>query len=345
MQTTSVIGGWLPWNNMDMVRLLHVGVRVDAGSTMASDDWTREEVEATVADYLAMLADELAGQPYVKAEHRRRLIPLLRDRSEQSVEFKHANISAVLIDLGFPYIPGYKPRGNYQRLLREVVADRLTGDRAIQQLAATDATSSSPIPQVPDILKVVTDPPKPLHHASEPGTFGTSLGVNYLEIEARNQALGLAGEQFVLLFEKARLVSVGREALADKIQHVSRAVGDREGFDIRSFEPDGSDRLIEVKTTSVARNSVLRIAQRSAGLSSRADRYHLLPAVRVPSQSPYVYAEGSTIFDMHTRSDQLHCIGGLTPNPALQRIVQQRRCAPQLSGRSARRWGAQKHRW
>ncbi len=243
---------------------------------MASDDWTREEVEATVADYLAMLADELAGRPYVKAEHRRRLMPLLRDRSEQSVEFKHANISAVLIDLGFPYISGYKPRGNYQRLLREVVADRLTGDRAIQQLAAADATSSSPIPQVPDILKVVTDPPKPMHQASETGTFGTSLGVNYLEIEARNQALGLAGEQFVLLFEKARLASVGREALADKIQHVSREVGDREGFDIRSFEPDGSDRLIEVKTTKHGRETPFFLSRNEVRVSqSRADRYHL----------------------------------------------------------------------
>jgi hypothetical protein len=243
---------------------------------MASDDWTRGEVEATVADYLAMLADELAGRPYVKAEHRRRLMLLLRDRSEQSVEFKHANISAVLIDLGFPYIPGYKPRGNYQRLLREVVADRLVGDRAIQQLAAADATSSSSIPEVPDILKVVTDPPKPLHYVSEAGTLGTSLGVNYLEIEARNQALGLAGEEFVLLFERARLASVGREALADKIQHVSREVGDREGFDIRSFELDGSDRLIEVKTTKHGRDTPFFLSRNEVRVSqSRADRYHL----------------------------------------------------------------------
>jgi hypothetical protein len=28
---------------------------------MAGDDWTREEVEATVGDYFAMLRDELAG--------------------------------------------------------------------------------------------------------------------------------------------------------------------------------------------------------------------------------------------------------------------------------------------
>lgn len=243
---------------------------------MASDDWTREEVEATVADYFAMLADELAGQPYVKAEHRRRLMPLLRDRSGQSVEFKHANISAILIDLGFPYISGYKPRGNYQRLLCDVVEERLAGDRAIQQLAAADATSPAMIPSVTNILGVVTEPPQLLHRASEAGTFSTPLGVNYLEIEARNQALGLAGEQFVLSFEKARLVSNGREALADKIQHVSREVGDREGFDIRSFDLDGSDRLIEVKTTKYGRDTPFFLSRNEVRVSqARADRYHL----------------------------------------------------------------------
>src|SRR6476469_6201410 len=64
------------------------------------NDWSREEVEATVADYLAMLSAELAGVPYNKAVHRRELVKLLDNRSEQAIEFKHANISAVLIDLG-----------------------------------------------------------------------------------------------------------------------------------------------------------------------------------------------------------------------------------------------------
>jgi hypothetical protein len=234
---------------------------------MASDDWTREEVEATVADYMAMLADELAGRPYVKAEHRRRLMPLLRDRSQQSVEFKHANISAVLIDLGFPYISGYKPRGNYQRLLRDIVTDRLTEDRLIHQLAAADAAGVVPIPEVPDVLKVLTDPPKPLHRTSEAEALGTALGVNYLEIEARNRALGLAGEQFVLLYERARLTAAGRESLADRIQHVSREVGDREGFDIRSFEANGSDRLIEVKTTKHGRDTPFFLSRNEVRVS------------------------------------------------------------------------------
>ena len=37
-------------------------------------DWSREEVEAIVADYLHMLTLELAGQSYSKTAHRLSLI-------------------------------------------------------------------------------------------------------------------------------------------------------------------------------------------------------------------------------------------------------------------------------
>jgi len=68
--------------------------------------WSRLENEAIVADYLDMLELELRGEPVNKTEHRRRLTPLLNGRSDGSIEFKHANISAALIDLGFTYVDG-----------------------------------------------------------------------------------------------------------------------------------------------------------------------------------------------------------------------------------------------
>src|SRR5688500_17890644 len=83
--------------------------------------WSQHEVDVTVADHFEMLRAELLGVPYSKTDHRRRLVPQLEGRSEPSLEFKHCNISAVLIDLHLPYIDGYKPRANYQRLLRDGV--------------------------------------------------------------------------------------------------------------------------------------------------------------------------------------------------------------------------------
>ena len=67
-----------------------------------------------VADYFAMLSDNISARRYSKAEHRSALLPLLNNRSEGSVEFKHQNISAVLKGLGEDWIPGYKPAFNFQ---------------------------------------------------------------------------------------------------------------------------------------------------------------------------------------------------------------------------------------
>lgn len=64
-----------------------------------------------------MLRLELNGHQYNKTEHRRALMEQLNNRSDGSVEIKHHNISAVLIEMGIPYFDGYKPRFNYQRSL------------------------------------------------------------------------------------------------------------------------------------------------------------------------------------------------------------------------------------
>src|SRR5690242_12814674 len=95
-------------------------------------DWSRFEVEAVIADYFAMLAAELMGEPYNKTEHRRQLSLLLNNRSDGSIERKHQNISAIMIELGYPYIAGYKPLGNYQKLLAEVVTERVGTDSQLE---------------------------------------------------------------------------------------------------------------------------------------------------------------------------------------------------------------------
>lgn len=70
------------------------------------------------------------------------------------------------------------------------------------------------------------------------------------ERDARNRALGRAGEERVLAHERANLISVGRSDLAQQIRWVSEVDGDGAGYDIRSFDTNGSDRFIEVKTTN-----------------------------------------------------------------------------------------------
>ena len=88
-------------------------------------NWSRSEVEIVVSEYFEMLRKQLADIPFNKSEHRRKIMPLLNSRSDKSIDFKHCNISAVLIQLGKTYIAGYKPLWNYQGLLRDVILDRI----------------------------------------------------------------------------------------------------------------------------------------------------------------------------------------------------------------------------
>ena len=72
---------------------------------------------------------------------------------------------------------------------------------------------------------------------------------DYAAKDARNRELGLKGELLVIAHEKKQLIESGRKDLAEKIIHVSQVEGDSAGYDIRSFESDGTQKFIEVKTT------------------------------------------------------------------------------------------------
>lgn len=215
--------------------------------------WSRLEVEACVADYLRMLTLELNGQRYNKTEHANTLLRKLNGRSRSSVEFKHSNISAVLLSLGYPYIPGYKPRSNVQALLVEVVEAHLS--RMPELHDATQAEISRPATEVlgPDLPE---NPWVPAPAATSMGDERPAKSAfspvrrDYLAQEARNRSLGRAGELFVVELEARRLFAEGKKKLADKVEHVAETRGDGLGYDVLSFESDGRERLIEVKTTS-----------------------------------------------------------------------------------------------
>jgi hypothetical protein len=217
---------------------------------MSNGPWTDEENDLIVADYFAMQADEMAGRPYNKAQHRRSLMPLLASRTEGSIEFKHQNISAVLKGLGEDWIPGYKPAFNFQMTLVDAVVRWLawnsawlgrmpgtrpaTGLREAAQIwiGSSPTLSNQPPPQELEQM---------LHVARKFDVAGR---------DERNRALGRAGEERVVAHERSSLKVAGRDDLARKVRWVSEEDGDGAGFDIASFTPDGQERLIEVKTTN-----------------------------------------------------------------------------------------------
>jgi hypothetical protein len=219
-----------------------------------AEDWSAEEVEAVVADYLAMLTKERLAISFNKAAHNRVLQRSLIHRTRGSIERKHQNISAVLIAIGFPYIEGYKPLGNYQELLRSIVEVRLERDRRLLEIVGAVVVAPPIAPRLPaDLLTIEVPIPAGIEDIyglrREVRRTPSATQRDFLAIEARNAALGLEGERLVLRFEHERLWRAGQRALADRIEHVSQTRGDGLGYDILSFERDGRERFVEVKTT------------------------------------------------------------------------------------------------
>ncbi len=199
-----------------------------------------------------MLADDISGRRYNKAAHNRSLQARIK-RSHGSVEFKHRNISAVLKALGEDWIPGYLPAFNIQDTLTDAVVRWLEHHPDWLERAARREVATSPSTLRERPLLWIGPPPThsnapPPNELEQMNTIARKYDV--AERDARNRALGRAGEEHVLAYEHANLLAAGRSDLADRIRWVSNADGDGAGYDIRSFDTDGSDRLIEVKTTN-----------------------------------------------------------------------------------------------
>lgn len=217
---------------------------------MSSGPWSDAENDLAVASYFAMLADEVAGRQYNKAAHRRALLPLLQNRPEGAIEFKHQNISAVLKGLGEIWIQGYKPAFNFQMSLVDAVARWLA--RNAQWIGREPAWKKTPGLREDTALWMGTPPT--LSNQPPPEELEQmqliARKVDVAGRDERNRALGRAGEERALQHERAVLIQHGRDDLASMVRWVAEEDGDGAGYDIASFEPDGRARLVEVKTTN-----------------------------------------------------------------------------------------------
>jgi hypothetical protein len=219
---------------------------------MAGNDWTDAENDAIVADYFAMLAEDEAGRAYNKAAHNRAMQEAI-GRNRKSVEFKHMNISAVLKGLGEDWIPGYRPLFRFQKSLEDAVVRWL--DRHPDWMSPAHRAGAKAVPgSVQQDIPLWIGPPPTHSNAPPPDELEQMTAMarkfDVAARDARNRALGRAGEMRVLAHERASLQAAGRIDLAGRIRWVSDLDGDGAGYDIASFEPDGAPRLIEVKTTN-----------------------------------------------------------------------------------------------
>ena len=243
---------------------------------MANGPWTDEENDLIVADYFTMLAADLSGRRYIKAEHNRRLRTRI-DRSRPSIEFKHRNISAVLKGLGESWIPGYLPAFNVQMSLVDAVDRWLRRHPEFQ----TPAPPAEPPADTRETAQLVIELPPTLRNHPPPDEFEQMQAIaRKFDVAARaerNRALGRAGEERVLAHERAFLAGVGRADLAERVRWISEEDGDGAGYDIESYSLKGQTRLIEVKTTNGWERTPFHITRNELDVAEkRPDEWCLL---------------------------------------------------------------------
>jgi hypothetical protein len=207
--------------------------------------WQDDELDAIVADYFVMLEEDLSGRPYIKSRHSQALMAQI-GRTHRSVEFKHQNISAVLDELGMPWIPGYIPKRNYQNAIFDAIDRYLSRHPAI-----LERVSAPPSTATPSSTVFVGAPIPAAIDAAIPERLRYLVRkFDPVERDYRNRALGKAGERFVLDIERRSLVGMDRADLAERVRWVAAEDGDGAGYDIASFDRAGHERFIEVKTTN-----------------------------------------------------------------------------------------------
>lgn len=207
--------------------------------------WADWQNDLLVADYFDMFGRLKAGEKINRAERNREL-QRVTGRSKGSIERKRMNVSGVLDFLEMEWMPGFAPNDHFQRPLIEAIHRYL--DRHPEWLDETAAVTglgadTSLIESDPPPLGITrAPPPPPLERIARK--------YNRAERDFQNRRLGQLGEELVFKREKIRLSQAGLPRLAEKVEWTSQERGDGVGYDILSFESDGSPKKIEVKTTN-----------------------------------------------------------------------------------------------
>jgi len=210
---------------------------------------------AVVTDYLDMLAAELRGEMYSKADHRNRLAKELGVEDADIIDVAFQQVSAVMLALGLPVVDGFRPLGGYPTALATAVHEHLeTNPDLVEALWIGGDAHKVTVPVELDDSRMVLNPtPLAGEHDEGPSVAWAprvALDVDFRAREARDEALATAGQRFVLAYERARLRETGMKDRVAKLEWVAQDRGDALGYHVRSFDEQGQPRYIIVKCTN-----------------------------------------------------------------------------------------------
>lgn len=233
-----------------------------------------------------MLEAELRGERPVKSAFNRQLREILTARTHGSIEYKLQNVSAVLDEEHLPFIDGYKPARNFQDELRRAVLAWKAGNHvAAEELAIYGTTTPTPDLEIRRRSEVVVPAPTGRTRSSSKSGLSLSQGEWGALRDLRLRTLGEA-ERWVSEIERLELHAIGREDLAAKVEWTAKERGDGFGYDVSSFEPDGTPIQIEVKTTNLGQRAPFYVTRnevrRSEELAPTYRLYRVFDFARAP---------------------------------------------------------------
>lgn len=287
--------------------LRRLGFTVEAKESKAAEEltdvlWSNEEINLLVADYFDLLQLDLLGRDYSNAERDSVLRKQLNNRSDACVQLGRRRLSAALVKLGLPYIDGYKPARENPLAVVDAVQAYLDANPWIYGVLDQSVETTPDAPPRPDAWdRIFVTPPEDApvpDEQREPWRFRRRRVIDFVRRDARNHRLGRLGEQFTIDLERRRLLSVGRDDLARKVEWVSDTQGDGLGFDVLSFdERDDSEKYIEVKTTRQGKYFPFLVSSNEVRCSQAMARQYCLYRVFRFVQEPRLYVLHGSLSD------------------------------------------------
>ena len=255
---------------------------------MSKDDnygteWDETAVRLVVNSYFHYRSLDLQRKSFVKRHVYRDLAAQI-GRTEKSIELKFQNVSAVLDHLGMEWITGLAPMKNYQKLLFDLIEEKLDMI-AISDQYSPNTTYARGLNEAQTAFQHAAklfqyeEPPE---KTNQPDNLPEQLQFLTRKFDPvlrdlRNRALGEAGELTIFENEKNLLNQLGRSDLAQKVEWVSKDQGDGAGFDILSFNLEGREKFLEVKTTTGWRGTPFYMSGNEVDFARRTNnRYSII---------------------------------------------------------------------
>lgn len=255
---------------------------MDARSFRPTHVWSQEQRRAVVRDYFAALKIALRGTARPRAPAANGRSSGLADFRDDEIHAAYSQITGILIEHGLLFLNDSRPLVHYPVALAEEVRRfvrnhpdllRLMGEHVDSPIQTAPTTGNRPLHALMSSPPTVEDMPGLCRPARG---LPPMTGIDYLDREQHNPSLRLSGELFALAFERKRLHEAGLESHARLVEHVTAERGEGIGYDLHSYEEDGSDRYIKVKATRFRRETPFSVSAREIDVSSVvADRYHL----------------------------------------------------------------------